>query len=86
MHYVYVIRSVTEPSQIYTGATEDLKQRIADHNAGKSTHTSKYVPWEVEFYAAFPDKRVAYEFERYLKSHSGRAFMNKRLVKLSRTN
>jgi putative endonuclease len=84
MHYVYIIRSVSEPTQTYTGATEDLKQRLTAHNAGHSPHTSKYVPWELEFYAAFPDKHVAYEFERYLKSHSGRAFTNKRLLRLPR--
>lgn len=81
MYYVYLIRSISEPNQIYIGATSDLKQRLADHNAGKSTHTSKYVPWELEFYAAFPEKDTAYEFEKYLKSHSGRAFANKRLVR-----
>jgi hypothetical protein len=40
MWYVYIIRSVSSPEQEYTGATADLKQRIADHNAGKSTHTA----------------------------------------------
>jgi hypothetical protein len=30
---------------------------------------------------AFPDKTTAYAFERYLKSHSGRAFAKKRLTK-----
>ncbi len=81
MNYVYFIRSVSAPSQIYIGATSDLKQRLADHNAAKSAHTSKFVPWELEFYVAFPEKRTAYEFEKYLKSHSGRAFVNKRMMK-----
>jgi putative endonuclease len=85
MYYAYIIRSISEPKQIYTGVTADLKQRFHDHNAGKSTHTAKYVPWKLEFYAAFPDKQVAFEFERYLKSHSGRAFMNKRLLLLPST-
>jgi hypothetical protein len=39
MWYVYIIRSVNFPEQEYTGATADLKRRIPDHNAGKSTHT-----------------------------------------------
>jgi predicted GIY-YIG superfamily endonuclease len=81
MWYVYIIRSVNFPEQEYTGASEDLKQRIADHNAGKSIHTAKYVSWELVWYCAFPDKFTALEFERYLKSHSGRAFAKKRLIK-----
>jgi predicted GIY-YIG superfamily endonuclease len=77
--YVYIICSLTFSEQEYTGATADLERRMADHNAGKSTHTAKYIPWELIWYSAFPDKYKALEFERYLKSHSGRAFAKKRL-------
>lgn len=45
MWYVYIIRSDQYPDQEYTGATEDLRQRLIDHNSGKSTHTPKYKPW-----------------------------------------
>jgi predicted GIY-YIG superfamily endonuclease len=65
----------------YTGATADLKQRLADHNASKSAHTSKFTPWQLAWYRAFPDKLQALSFETYLKSHSGRAFAKKRLLK-----
>jgi putative endonuclease len=80
MWYVYIIRSVSSPNQEYTGMTADLKQRIADHNAGKSTHTAKFIPWKLVWYCAFADKLQALEFEKYLKSHSGRAFAKKRLL------
>jgi putative endonuclease len=74
-------RSLADPEQEYIGASEDLKQRMTDHNAGKSTHTAKFKPWELLWYCAFPDKHKALEFERYLKSHSGRAFSKKRLTR-----
>jgi putative endonuclease len=77
--YVYIIRSQAFPRQEYTGATADLRRRMADHNSGKSTHTAKYIPWVPVWYSAFPDKYKALEFEKYLKSHSGRAFAKKRL-------
>lgn len=80
MWYVYIIRSIANPEQEYTGATKDMKQRLKDHNAGLSSHTSKYSPWELIWYCAFPDKMAALEFETYLKSHSGRAFAKKRLI------
>ena len=79
MWHVYIIRSINFPDQEYTGATADLKRRIAEHNAGRSTHTSKFMPWELVWYCAFPDKHRALAFENYLKSHSGRAFAKKRL-------
>ncbi len=78
MWYVYIIRSIAFPDQLYYGASEDLKTRLKDHNAGKSTHTAKFAPWELVWYCAFPDKHKALEFEKYLKSHSGRAFAKKR--------
>ena len=79
MWYVYIIRSTISPEQEYIGASADLKQRLADHNAKKSKHTAKFAPWELLWYCAFPDKFKALEFEKYLKSHSGRAFTAKRL-------
>jgi len=80
MWYVYIIRSTAFPDQEYTGITEDLKQRLADHNKGKSAHTAKFAPWNVVCYIAIPDKYRALQLEKYLKSHSGRAFAKKRLV------
>jgi predicted GIY-YIG superfamily endonuclease len=84
MWYVYVIRSVSYPEQEYTGATGDLRQRVADHNAGKSPHISKFMPWELPCYIALPDKSRALDLEKYLKSHSGRAFAKKRLLSAPR--
>ena len=79
MHYVYILRSTAFPNEQYVGASADLKKRLADHNAGKSPHTAKFAPWALECYLAFPEKQQAYDFEKYLKSHSGRAFARKRL-------
>ncbi|MGE4352207.1 MAG: GIY-YIG nuclease family protein [Bdellovibrionales bacterium] len=79
MWHVYILQSAAFPDQKYTGATANLKQRFADHNAGKSPHTAKYVPWELVCYIGVQDKYHALELEKYLKSHSGRAFAEKHL-------
>ena len=79
MYYVYLLRSTADPKRTYVGFTEDLRQRVKDHNEGKSTHTAKYRPWTLETYVAFSDRKQALEFERYLKTGSGIAFANKRL-------
>lgn len=79
MWYVYIIRSIEFPEQEYIGATQDLKRRLPEHNSGRSPHTAKFMPWELIWYCAFPDKLKALAFEKYLKSHSGRAFTKKRL-------
>jgi putative endonuclease len=79
MHYVYLLQSEAVVGQRYVGVTFNLKQRLAEHNAGKSPHTSKYVPWKLMTYVAFSDEQKAEAFERYLKSGSGHAFARKRL-------
>ena len=80
MHYVYLIRSDSHPKQSYVGYSTDLRKRLHYHNQGDSPHTAKYRPWSLAFYAAFPTKTKALEFETYLKTHSGKAFIAKRLV------
>jgi len=79
MHYVYLLESEPEPDRRYVGLTIDLRQRLQDHNAGKSSHTAKYRPWRVVTYVAFSNRSKAEAFERYLKSGSGHAFARKRL-------
>jgi predicted GIY-YIG superfamily endonuclease len=79
VHYVYLIESLSAQGQRYVGVTTDLKQRLQDHNAGKSPHTSKFIPWKLTTYIAFGDPAKAKAFEHYLKSGSGHAFANKRL-------
>ena len=78
-HYVYTLESLSHPGQTYTGQTNDLKQRLETHNAGRVPHTSKFIPWQVRSATAFRDRDRALEFERYLKSGSGRAFLKRHL-------
>ena len=77
--YVYILQSINSPDHFYTGFTEDLNTRLAEHNQGKCQHTKKYSPWQIKTAIMFTDHKKAIEFEKYLKSSSGRAFAQKRL-------
>ena len=79
MHYVYILKCV-DGTLFYTGCTNNLKRRIENHSKGQVHYTSDKLPIELVSYTAFMDKYKAYEFEKYLKSGSGIAFRNKRLV------
>lgn len=79
MFYVYILICMEDPDRHYTGVTDDLRRRLMDHNSGKVPHTSKFKPWRLNTYVAFSDKDKAFAFEKYLKSHSGRAFATKHL-------
>jgi len=76
-YYVYILVSETDKTRHYTGITEDLEARLKAHNRGQVLHTSKYRPWRIETSIAFSCRSKASNFEKYLKSHSGRAFASK---------
>ena len=80
LHYVYIIRSVKFPHIIYVGHTINIKARLATHNSGGSIHTRKDRPWELLVCITFKDESCARRFEKYLKTHSGRIFLKKRLI------
>jgi predicted GIY-YIG superfamily endonuclease len=77
VQYVYLLQSIPFPKQRYIGTSSDLKSRLEAHNEGRSPHTAKYKPWKLVAYIAFSTHEKASEFERYLKSGSGRAFASK---------
>ncbi len=79
MNYVYILQSVGQPDQFYTGLCRDVEARLHAHNAGQSPHTVKYKPWKLLSFHWFERPETAAVFERYLKSGSGRAFAQKRL-------
>ena len=78
-HYVYTLESQSVRGELYTGQTSDLHRRLAEHNAGKVSHTSRFRPWSIRCTTAFRDRDRAIAFERYLKSGSGRAFLHRHL-------
>ena len=80
LYYVYLIKSKDNSDHKYVGCTTNLEERLSKHNSGGSIHTAKLRPWELVFFIAFKEKKKAFDFEIYLKSHSGRAFARKRLI------
>lgn len=72
MYYVYILKC--RDNETYVGCTENLKERIERHKNGYVPATKPIRPVCLETYFAIKDKRKAFEFEKYLKSGSGRAF------------
>jgi predicted GIY-YIG superfamily endonuclease len=50
------------------------------HNKGEINYTSARLPVQLVTYITFSDKYKAYNFEKYLKSGSGKAFSKKRFL------
>jgi putative endonuclease len=66
----------------YVGCTGNLEDRMKRHNNKEVQYTSSRLPFQIVHQSIFYDKYKAYEFEKYLKSGSGRAFAIKRLHSL----
>ena len=77
---VYIIASEVFPDEHYVGVTSNLRLRLDAHNAGRSRHTSRYRPWRIRVAIDFPDEGTALQFEKYLKSCSGRAFLKRHFL------
>ena len=77
MYIVYILEC--SDNKPYVGCTADLQDRISRHEKGQVPATKNRRPIKLVTYIAFHDKYKAFEFEKYLKSGSGRAFMNKHL-------
>jgi predicted GIY-YIG superfamily endonuclease len=76
MFYVYSLKC---KDGYYIGCCEDLKERFERHKNDHVPATADRLPIVLEFYFAITNKYKAFEFENYLKSGSGRAFVKKHL-------
>ncbi len=79
MYYVYILMYADQKS--YTGCTDNLESRLERHKKGQVPATKDRLPIKLKSYFAFDNKYTAFNFESYLKTASGRAFLSKRVFK-----
>ncbi len=80
MYYTYILfNNLTK--RYYIGYTPDLKNRIKKHQLGKVKSTKSNLNYKLEWYCVFKTRTQALNFEQYLKTGSGIAFMKKRFFK-----
>jgi len=79
---VYYIYSLKCKNGYYVGCTDNLKSRLERHKKGNIPATKNILPVELDFYFAIRDKYIAFKFEKYLKSGSGRAFIKRHFVNI----
>ncbi len=69
MYYVYILKEKGQ-KHFYVGSTNNLKRRLKEHFKDKSSYF-------LYSYFALPFPELARNFEKYLKTGSGRAFIKK---------
>lgn len=77
-YYVYYLNNIHNIP--YIGCTNNLKDRFERHNKGYVPATKELRPVKLIWYGCFEDKYLAFNFEKYLKTCSGRVLLNKRLI------
>ncbi len=75
---VYILKCSN--NQFYTGFSTNIDKRLKTHQNGEIHFTKGKSPIQLVYVSYFRDKQKAYDFERYIKTGSGIAFGNKRLV------
>ncbi len=77
-YYIYILRSKKDKN-IYTGYTQNLKQRVKEHNKGKVIATKNRRPFELIYYEAYLNQQDATNREKYFKTGWGRNHLKKAL-------
>lgn len=77
MYYVYLLK--LKNNTIYTGRTDDLKQRVNEHKLGKVKSTKYKLPAGLVYYEAYVNKQDAIDRELYLKTGDGRREVRRQL-------
>ena len=67
-HYVYLLDS-KKTNQIYIGCTNNLENRLREHQEGKVFTTKKMLPVDLIYYEAFNSQQLAYKREQSLKKY-----------------
>lgn len=83
MYYTYVLYS-TKDGKHYIGFTEDLQARLEAHQNGLVASTIYRRPLKLIYYEACRAQKDAVRREKYLKTHYGKMFLDKRLKSDSR--
>jgi putative endonuclease len=79
MFTVYLLES-SNTKKWYIGYTpDDVFSRLLKHNSGLVISTKPYKPWNVIYYEVYINREDATGREKFLKSGSGRRFLEKQL-------
>jgi putative endonuclease len=71
MYYAHVLLSKKD-NNFYIGFTENVEQRLDEHNAGKNTSTRSRRPFKLMYCEGHTSKSDAMRREKYFKTTKGK--------------
>lgn len=76
MWVVYIIQSKKDKSY-YIGCSDNVYERLFEHNSGLSKYTSRKIPWTLKYIEHVKDMKAARKREAFLKRQRNRKFYEK---------
>jgi putative endonuclease len=76
--YVYVLHSEKDKN-FYTGYTQDINNRLKQHNSGKVDSTRNRRPLKLIYWEGCLNQKDALHREKYLKTAWGKRYLKTRL-------
>ena len=70
MYFTYILKSIKDNS-FYYGSTENLDERLKEHNLGKVKYTKGHLPWKIHYFEKFELRTEARKRELFFKSIDG---------------
>ena len=74
-YFVYILFSQSG-GRYYIGHTQDIENRLAEHNNGEGKFTSNYAPWTLMWSKAMPSRSEAMKLENKIKKRGARRFLS----------
>ena len=71
MHYIYILLNEAK-TRTYTGVTDDVENRLKEHNDGRVKSSRPYRPYRVIYSEEFETLIEARQKEKFYKSTTGR--------------
>jgi putative endonuclease len=78
-YFVYIVFSQS-CGKYYTGHTQDLDNRLREHNDGEGNFTSKCLPWMIIWSSMAPSRGEAMKLENKIKKRGAKRFLQDNFI------
>ena len=77
--YTYILKSLKD-NKYYYGHTQNINERLQNHNSGKVKSTKNRKPFVVIYKEEFNSKSEAYKREIFFKSYQGYIYLKSKCI------
>jgi putative endonuclease len=75
MHFTVYILFSNSIQKYYTGSTQDLQNRLLEHNSAETKSIRNGIPWEVIWQTQVPSRAEAMNLESKIKKRGAKRFL-----------